>query len=325
MTIQVFSTPETAVQAEKPAGAAEGAQSLPEAKQAAEQKQSTVSVTEENEAEAKQDEISKDESDEDDSDEDAESKDAEKDKPKKKSGSQRRKERAERAEAEVARARAEADHWRALALKGAGESKPEPKAETAKAADEVGKPNPETFETHAEYVEALTDWKIEQREKARAAESRKAQLETEQQTLVKSHLERVKSFKESTDDFDDVVSGVDDVLISPTVRELILTSENSPALMYELAKNREEYERINKLPPLAAARAMGLIEAKLSKASKEAKPEPKKLTSAPKPIEPVGSKGGPVEKSIHDVAAHGSQAEYEAIRRKQLKQRAASW
>lgn len=277
--------------------------SAPEAEQAAEQKESPESDTEETEAKAETESESEDE----DSDEETEAKDSDQDKPKKKSGSQRRKERAERAEAEVDRLRRMVEN---MALKGAGESNT-PKVESPKASDPAGKPNPDSYDTHTEYVEALTDWKLEQRDNAKKIEAHKSQLQIQQETILKAHNERITAFKEKTADFDEAIEEVGDAPVSPTVQELIYTSENGPALMYALAKNKAEFERINKLTPLAAARAMGIIEAGLS-ASSETKTVTKKQTKAPAPLTPVGSKGSAVVKTLYDEDL--SQREFEALR-----------
>lgn len=308
MTIQVTSTTDPTETA-KAEVQKEQVQSAPEAK-APEQKESTESGTEETEAK----ESETNESEEDVSDEETEAKDSEKDKPKKKGGFQRRIDKLNAAKADAQR---EAEYWKRVALEKqvAGESKKE-SVESKTPVTAEGKPNPDHFETHAEYVEALTDWKTEQKLKERDQKLEKSKLETEQEKILKSYTERVESFKKATADFEDVLAEVDDVITSPTVTQIIVESENGPALAYELAKNREEFERINKLPPLAAARELGRIESKIAaKATEEKKPEPKKTTKAPQPITPVGSKGGVVEKSIFDESL--SQKEYEALRAKQ--------
>lgn len=238
--------------------------------------------------------------------------------PKRKSGSQRQKERAERAEAEVERLRKLVE---GVALKGAGAETPKPDADAPKA-EQAGKPDPEKFETHAEYVEALTDWKLDVREKARDAAAQKAQIEAAQAKRWSTYSEREKAFKAEVGDYDDVIAGVEDIVFSPAALDAISNSEVGPQISYELAKNRAEAERIAKLPPGAAYMAIGRLEAKIESAkSSEAKPEPKKQTNAPKPITPVGGKGGPTEKKTLEEAAKTSQAEYEAIRLEQIRQR----
>lgn len=315
MTIQVINNSGQPVADDSAEGSAPEA-SAPAAK-AAEQKDPAESDTATTEDETEKDDSAESEPDEGDGD----AEETEKDKPKKKSGAQRRKERAERAEAEAARARVEADHWKAMALKGAGDSKEQPKTEPKP--EPAGKPHPDNYETHVEYVEALTDWKLEQREKDREQQTEKSKLEAESKRLLETHHAREKSFAEKTADYVKVLEDVDNFTdASATLEELIVTSENGPEIMYELAKNPEEYERINALHPLAAAREIGKLEAKV--AAKESKPiEPKKITNAPKPIEPVSGGKGTVGKSLSDPNL--SQAEYEAIRRDQLKRKSASW
>jgi hypothetical protein len=291
--------------------AVEGKNSAP-AETSVEQKKSEDSETLETEA--------KDDESEADDSEESEAKDSEADKGKKKTGIQRRVDKLTKAKRE---AQQEAEYWKRRALEGATDSKHD--AQTvdkpeAKAAE--GKPDPEKFETHAEYVEALTDWKLEQREKAAKAEAAKTQFETDQQKAKQAHAERVKAFAEKTEDFAEMMENLDDVPASPALEQLIVSSANSAELLYELAKNPDEAKRIAALPPLSLARELGKIEARLSKQASEAqKPEPKKLTNAPKPIDPVSAGKGVVRKSISDPDLPF--AEYERLRREQLRKRRA--
>lgn len=240
-------------------------------------------------------------------------------KPKKKGGFQRR---IDKLNARYSAAQAEIEHWKAMALKGAGEPKQEKPEHKAVPQLNEGKPDPEHFETHAEYVEALTDWKLEQREKAKSLEAEKAKVLTEQEKLTQSYIERLNTFKKTAEDYEDVVSEVDDIPLSQAIQTSIIESEVGPQITYELAKNRKELERIASLNPLAAAREIGKIEAKLLlQSSEEKKPETKKTTKAPQPIAPVSAKGQSVTKSIFDKNL--SQAEYEALRREQ--KRTSSW
>lgn len=270
------------------------------------QNESPESDTEENEAEDQSDE-SQDESEE------LESKESE-DKPKRKSGYQRRVDKLN-ARISAERQRAEDLERRLAQLEQGSQSKAKADSTPAAADD---KPNPENFDTHAEYVEALTDWKITQKEKIQAQKAREESLKSEQEKALKAHVSRVESFKKTMSDFEEVLEAVDDVRVSQAVQQAIIESENGPALMYELAKNRAEYERINSLSPLAAAREMGRLEAKVA-ASTEKAPETKKVTSAPKPLAPVGKGKGVVAKSISDPDL--SFSEYERLRREQIKRR----
>lgn len=289
--------------------------SAPEAEKASGQKpESSESDTEE--TEVKESKELKDDSKSDEDDE--ESKDLEKDKPRK-SGYQKR---VDKLNARIASERARADALEERLARLEREADPKAKSVDSSAKQTDGKPDPDKFDTHAEYVEALTEWKLEQKLKAREVEQNKRALETEQERLFKAHTERVKAFAEKTEDFQEVLEAVDDVPVSAAVQEIIVSSENGPELMYALAKDRDEYARICKLPPLAAARAIGKIEEKLSAKTSEAKKtEPKKLTQAPKPIAPVGGNKGSVAKSIDDPDLPFP--EYVKLRREQERRKRA--
>lgn len=214
----------------------------------------------------------------------------------------------------------EIEYLRQVALKTPSNSNQEIKTESKKA---EGKPDASKFDTHAEFVEALTDWKTEQKLMERDQKQEQSRLQVERDKLSKAYSERVKAFAAKNKDFDDVVSDVDDITLSHTIRDAIFTSDNGPALAYELAKNRDELERINKLNPLAAARELGRFESRISSTPSEEKVQTKKITSAPKPLDPVGTGGkGSALKSIYQAETL-SQAEYEAIRREQIKRRRA--
>jgi hypothetical protein len=278
------------------------------------------------ETEAKEDE--QDEIEEESGEESEESKsDGKDEKPRKKGGFQRR---IDKLNARISERERELEYWKKLAATKAeaDAATEEPKVET-KQASQDGKPTKprlgefESFEAYeeaqAEYVEKLADWKLEQREKAREAEANQKAVLSEQEKLQKAHVERVKAFAEKTEDFHEALEGLDG-LANATVEAIILQSDNGPELLYALAKDPEEAKRICSLGPVAAAMEMGLLKARLKPASDEKKPEPKKLTKAPKPLEPVNAGGkGTVRKSIDDPDL--SFQDYERIRREQQMRR----
>lgn len=251
-------------------------------------------------------------------DEDSESDDEKLEaKPKRKTGYQRKIDKLTRRAADAQR---DAAYWREQAMKtrdGAGEQKQEQSTPKVSATD---KPNADNFDTQADFIEALADWKTEQKLKQREAEHRENQVKTEAQKRSETFAEKVESFKVNHDDWDDVMEDIEDIPISIAVREVILSSEKGPELAYALAKNRDEYARICKLPALDAAVELGLFKAKHLRAV-EAKEEVK-TTKAPKPLKPVTSKSAAGKKSIFD--ADLTQAEYEALRREQMKTQ-SSW
>lgn len=181
-----------------------------------------------------------------------------------------------------------------------------------KTADPSEKPNPDKFGSYDEYVEALADWKADQRvaesfkrrdaERSQAAEARAAEAKAQ------AWAERQSEFREATPDYDAVV-GKSSVQVAPHVVDALLDSDSGPELAYHLAKHPETVKRINSLSPLAAAREIGRIEATLSN---PAAPQIKPASKAPAPITPVRSSAP----AAVDLAS-ANMDQYIAARRKQ--------
>jgi hypothetical protein len=230
---------------------------------------------------------------------------------KKKGGFQRR---IDKLNSQKSEAQREAEYWKAKALEKAPADQKSESVETK--AD--GRPNSDDFETHAEYIEALTDWKLDQREKKSKEQDNRSKVEQKQAELRKSSQERMQAFAEKKPDFYESLVNLDHVTVTPSIEQLVIQSELGPEILYALAKDPKEAERICALEPIAAAREFGKLEAKISSQSDEPKKEIKKTTSAPKPIEPVGKSGSaPVSKKIDDPDL--SFPEYEQLRREQMK------
>jgi chromosome segregation ATPase len=182
-----------------------------------------------------------------------------------------------------------------------GKTSDEAVAEKKPQIDTTSKPTPDNFETHEEYIDALTDWKIESKEKLKEQKAKESEAKSEYQKQIESYQSKVLEVKKTHDDFDDVMEDVDDIKVSATVHQIILDSDFGPSLAYELAKNKSEFERINKLNPLAAAKEIGKIEARLTSKS-ESKKEIK-VTKAPQPLKAVGSGSkGTIQKSPDDMS-----------------------
>ena len=185
-------------------------------------------------------------------------------------------------------------------------------ASERKPAESAEKPIPDRFGSYDEYVEALADWKADQRvaesfkrrdaERSQAAEARAAEAKAQ------AWAERQSEFREATPDYDAVV-GKSAVQIAPHVVDTLLDSESGPELAYHLAKHPETVKRINALSPLSAARELGRIEATLSN---PAAPQFKPASKAPAPITPVRSSAP----AAVDLAS-ANMDQYIAARRKQ--------
>lgn len=141
---------------------------------------------------------------------------------------------------------------------------------------------PPTLEAHGydeqKYQAALLEFaKAEARREAQEAlkaERAREQAEARQQTFKTREAE----FLKATPDYQAVVYDPS-APISSTMAEIIAESDVGPQLAYHLAKNREVARAIYSLPPTAAARELGKIEARLSQPRAEAP----RLPSAPPP------------------------------------------
>lgn len=184
----------------------------------------------------------------------------------------------------------EAAYWRGRAE--AAEKPPEPKAE---------KPKVEDFENYGDYVEALTDWKADEKIKAndekrdkRTAEERAAEQRE------KSWAEKAADARTRVPDYDQVMSE-STVQISDHVAEALRESDRGPELAVQLAKDPSIADKLNAMSPHRAAIELGRMEAKLPAVSAEPDPNEvpaderpaptpapaKKTTSAPPPVKPI--------------------------------------
>lgn len=245
--------------------------------------------------------------------------------PRKKGGFQKRIDKLTREKREL-EARIEALE-RGSAEKPAGSAPEKPEDKTPKPAPE-GKPKVEDFDTYEEFTEALTDWKLEQREKQRAETQSRTAAESAYREQAKTYAQAEAQARKAHDDYDEVLEGVEDVRLPAHVEQAIFEDPQGPELAYYLAGNREDLERIVGLPPIAAVREIGKISARLTPPEKPAsgdKPKPSepkpKVTSAPKPIVPVGGAASGGTPSIHDESLASDYASWEKQRRAQIKGR----
>ena len=159
-------------------------------------------------------------------------------------------------------------------------------ANHAPAQPDQGKPQRAQFADDASFVEALTDWKVEQK----TAPLIRAR-ETERATTVQSKFQEKESVvKAQIPDYEEVISEATDVIIPNAAVDAILTSDYGPQLRYYLAKHPDEAASLNGITPGAAARKIGTIEAKLSQEAADKKTK-QTATPPPPPINPPSSGG----------------------------------
>jgi hypothetical protein len=183
----------------------------------------------------------------------------------------------------------EAQYWKEQALK-ATPAAPAPEAPTQAASQETGEPKPEDYDFDiTAFNRAHYKWLRD--------EERKQEQVTQRQ---QSFTEKESAFRSEHPDYDDVAKSAD-VPITRDMAVAILDTENPPAIAYYLGKNPDEAAAIASMTPIAAARAIGRIEAKLEAPPAPVTPRepPRKTTNAPPPPKTVSGAGKP-EVSVDD-------------------------
>ena len=212
--------------------------------------------------------------------------------------------------AAAALARAEAAEARAKELEGR-QAKPEAPAVDA------DKPKPEDFEDAFEYAEKLAEYTankaITARDKAAAEAAAKAANERRAADWAAKQAKVV----EKIPDWQEVIDA-SPVKVHNAVRDAIVESDVGHELLYHLAKNPSEAERLGKLSVISALRELGKIEAKLDapKPRQETKEPEAEISHAPAPISPL--KGGkvPAEVPLNSKGEFtGTPAQWKAMRR----------
>jgi hypothetical protein len=133
------------------------------------------------------------------------------------------------------------------------------------------------FESTEAYADALAYQKAEQLIAQREAAKQQTQV-------LESYHEREEEARSKYEDFEQVAYNPK-LPITNVMAEAIQSSDIGPELAYHLGTNPKEADRISKLSPLAQAKEIGRIEAKLA-----ADPPVKRTSSAPAPISPVSAR-----------------------------------
>ena len=175
-----------------------------------------------------------------------------------------------------------------------------------------GAPDPEQFPAgryDPDYLEALTDYKAQQRFDA----------QREQATIQERRASLQQAEAKARETYADYDVASEEFLTHPlakvpTFTNLVLESDNPTEIAYYLGKNPAELDKISEMTASQAARYIGRIEASL--AEKTTDVAVKKASSAPKPISALsGAKNSSV---ITDLSQAKTMAEYNALREKQL-------
>lgn len=206
--------------------------------------------------------------------------------------------------------RAEAAERRAQEL----EAKSQPQAkEGAPRAQGDGKPKIEDFDfDHEAYVEALTDWRFNQKLAERETSANEQQKQAQEQERAQQFHERLSAFQAANPGKWEAATQAP-VNFTPPMLEVIASSDIGPQIAVYLTENLDRADEISRMTPYAAAAALGRLEAAMAPPKASAPPpKPTSVTKAPPPPSTVGG-SSVVRKDLAsmDVADH-----LEAVRAK---------
>jgi hypothetical protein len=203
-------------------------------------------------------------------------------------------------------------------------------AELERAAKPAGaakeKPKAANFNDAFEYAEALADWKVEEKWRARE-EAQLVELERlRRERVVKTWTAAVKKTASEIADYTDTVASATDLPLTDELRDAILESEIGPRIQYYLIKNPEEVERLTRMTVRGMERAFGKLEAmiedqmaKVQTKTDEGLPAVKITKRFQEPPEPIATLPGSRNGSAGLIDANGnftgSFQDYKALRR----------
>lgn len=211
---------------------------------------------------------------------------------------------------------------RLLAIEKGG--KPQPVIEEKPIAEAAApKPTPDQFPSYEDFVEALADWKADQKlnkiETDKAAKAAEASQQNAQKAVFDKYNERIEEAKERYDDFEEVVGKA--ALIPNEVALAIVELENGPDVAYYLGKNTAICKELMNMSILKALTKIGSISQNLMPTEEADEPGgdpvPKVTTRAKTPPRPVAGSSTRSTVPLDELPYQ----QYAAIRAKQEKER----
>jgi len=154
----------------------------------------------------------------------------------------------------------------------------------AKPAVDPNAPKIEDFEELADYMAAVTEYKVEQRFAKQAEEARNQEIHRQAESIQAKFKERAAEAAKRYPDFAEAKKT--DLPLTVTVRQVILESEVGPDMVYWMTKNPEAAMKIMQSPPVIQAKELGKLEDKILAQVKGAKGNEggAAVSKAPKPI-----------------------------------------
>ncbi len=173
------------------------------------------------------------------------------------------------------------------------------------------RPVEDDYDTEAEYLEALTDYKVNQKFVGLNERLQQELAAKENAEAQKAYVEQVERIKKSLSpgqtayaDWDDVIEGLEIPTATLPILEIL---DNAADVVYALGSDPAKANALSEMSPALAGAELQRISMNLKN---------RKTPNAPKPIKPVGTSGSSI-KTLENM----SNAEYRKFRDKQDKAR----
>lgn len=166
---------------------------------------------------------------------------------------------------------------------------------SAQAAPVKDEPRPirDKFSSDEDYIEAVAEWKADQRLAKREQEQAEARAAAEREQIAKRWKKAQEQARKDISDYDEVIKS-SEVQLPGHLHQAILESEMGPHLAYYFSKHPSEAKRFKDMTPTTALRQLGKLEDKLADdvgdddtPTKSAPFPAVEKSKAPAPITPV--------------------------------------
>lgn len=147
-------------------------------------------------------------------------------------------------------------------------------------------PSPENFSTQEEYIEALTDYKLDQKLHQRERQQKQAE---EINQKASSWDSRLSDARRDIPDYDEVVNSAD-IPVANHVVELLMEHDQGAKIVHHLAKNTDLVDKLNGLSSAKAAFEIAQIAQQFvkSETTDTAPVKERNLSKAPPPAKTIG-------------------------------------
>ncbi len=200
-----------------------------------------------------------------------------------------------------------------------------PKTEEQRALDAADpEPQEANFEDYGQFVRALSRWEVRQDKRDAAAASDREQQATRAQQADTDFRQRVSTWIGRRDAFlaahparaDRVTAFLDTLRPGTPMGDAIMESEVGGEMADYFEANPQEADRIARLPPISALRALGKLEARFdsttTSTSASAGPAAKTVTTAPAPPTMLAARSADPADPVAAAVARGDFSAFEA-------------